>query len=494
MTQKLNVLINSFHLPVGRRILERGFASIPLGRCINITSFTELLKLSTEEPVRCDSGHLDAVDWNVIPPIDEELVEALRPCETVFFEMMNRDEGKGRSISFAERQRQYLRVLQYWNAVLEGEEINFFLSISPPHRFRTYVISCLCKHKNIPEFHFDHTSPIPALFYLSKDWEHPVIGLRERYAELRANPPENVVLSETLERYWHAQTGVGDPAPWFVHDPPPTQRQVWLAMAKSVLRRGLPRMLQQGVLFMVRRLRWKYWERWFRDRGRRTRARAMFRFYDENARAPDLGQRYLYLPFQLQPELTTCPLAGAYADQILIAQLLSALLPSDVLIYVKEHPNQQRLFPDGMCRDLSLYRELLALPNVRLVPRSFDTFALMEHALAVATATGSAGFEALFRGTPFLMFGHDYYQYAPGVFLIRSKEDCQSALQAVLNEECKPTLAELRLFLKALGDTALPGYLDDDDMKRASCVPEDECVENLGGMLQQGIKELFSFP
>ena len=48
---------------------------------------------------------------------------------------------------------------------------------------------------------------------------------------------------------------------------------------------------------------------------------------------------------------------------------------------------------------------------VRFMPRGFNSFRLQEHAEAIATVAGTAGFEALFREKPVIMFGHWFYQY-----------------------------------------------------------------------------------
>lgn len=489
---RLNVLINGLHESAGWPVLARGLRSFPIQRCINITSSALPPPLKTQEPIELHTGSIEDIDWNLIPPLDEELIEAMRSYEAVFLTMMNRNEGKGRFLSYAARKREYLQYLRYWSHFMKSREINLFISRSFPHRIRSYMLASLCKLWNIPALYFHQTSPIPALYYLSWDYETSIIGLPERFAELKKNPPpENAPLPITLERYLRAQTGQeGDPTPWFVHTPPLSPKEEHRRQLYLLFKKRAAKIRSQLKKALSKRMTGDYWSRAFRDRSRRRRAKTMFRFYDQNANVPDLSKRYIYLPLQLQPECTTCPMGGAYVDQILMVQMVSNLVPDDVLLYVKEHPNQERLFPDGACRDISFYRDLLAMPNVRLVPRKFNTFELMENAIAVATATGSAGFEGLFRGKPFLMFGHDYYQFAPGAYSIRSLEDCKRALHEVLVAEKKPTVSGMKLFLHALGDTTVPGYLS-PDMQEVSVASQVECIENLGGMLERRIQESF---
>ena len=157
------------------------------------------------------------------------------------------------------------------------------------------------------------------------------------------------------------------------------------------------------------------------------------------------------------------------------------------MIYVKEHPSQQRKHPDGKCRSMHFYRDLLEVRNVRFVPRSFGTFKLMEHCIAVATATGTAGFEGLFQGKPTLLFGHRYFQYASGVFLIHSVEDCCEALNSILEKGVKPTKEDMRLFMNALAKCSVHGY---SDLRRkcGSELSEDKNTESVGSALAEHIK------
>ena len=106
----------------------------------------------------------------------------------------------------------------------------------------------------------------------------------------------------------------------------------------------------------------------------RLRDQEMLASYDAVAGDPDLERRFIYLALHYQPELTTCPLAGAFVEQTLMAQLLAATMPSDVYLYIKEHPMQKKLIG----RYPGYYDALKSLPRTVLVKRSFDTFDLID--------------------------------------------------------------------------------------------------------------------
>ena len=85
-----------------------------------------------------------------------------------------------------------------------------------------------------------------------------------------------------------------------------------------------------------------------------------------------------------------------------------------------------------------------------------DTFELLDHALAVASATGSAILEGMLRRKPSLLFGHFFYQHGPGVHTIRTLPDCQRAMTEILEGKNIPSDCDIRLFLKAIEDCSTP--------------------------------------
>ena len=113
-----------------------------------------------------------------------------------------------------------------------------------------------------------------------------------------------------------------------------------------------------------------------------------------------------------------------------------------------------------------------------MIPKKYNSFRLIEHCTAVATATGTAGWEALFREKPVLMFGHFFYQYAPGVFRIHKKEECKSAIEKIISKKNKPNLDEILLYLKTLDDVTIRGNYH-STYQKASMIPEKESFDNL---------------
>ncbi|KZL05203.1 hypothetical protein [Pseudovibrio sp. Ad26] len=130
-----------------------------------------------------------------------------------------------------------------------------------------------------------------------------------------------------------------------------------------------------------------------------------------NYDAPKEGERFIYFPLHLQPEMTTDALGHEYCDQLLALEELLRKVPEDVYIYVKENPKQS-----GQMREASFFKRLQALPRVRYLPREVNSFDLIKESLAVATITGTAGWEALQMGKPVITFGSAWYRSLHGSF------------------------------------------------------------------------------
>jgi hypothetical protein len=169
----------------------------------------------------------------------------------------------------------------------------------------------------------------------------------------------------------------------------------------------------------------------YRFRGRRVKQRLLER-YKALSTPVKLDVPYVFVALHYQPEQTTCPTGGVFMDQYLMVELLSGTVPEGWLVYVKEHPFQFSMRGIGeRGRVPEFYDDLVALPNVRLVPWTTAPFGLIDNARAVATVTGTSGTEAVIRGTPVLVFGYAWYRDCEGVFYTPTTQSCRAALAAI---------------------------------------------------------------
>ena len=148
---------------------------------------------------------------------------------------------------------------------------------------------------------------------------------------------------------------------------------------------------------------------------------------------PDFDAKFIYVPLAFQPEQTTCPRGDVFDDQMLMLDILASSLPPGWFLYVKEHASQW--YPQSVeshqYRYRGFYERIAKLPGARLIPAGTSTFELISHAVAVATVTGTAGWEALLRRKPVLLFGYIWYMYCAGVFRVSDVSSSRAALQRI---------------------------------------------------------------
>ncbi|OGJ60118.1 hypothetical protein A2881_00990 [Candidatus Peribacteria bacterium RIFCSPHIGHO2_01_FULL_55_13] len=479
----IRAIVARFSSDVAQKTIREVLLKRPFDFCAVLSSDTvERLENVPEErqewfsssQVRgCDYA---GVDWSRVTPLDEELIERMRGCETVFMDMVMRLEWK-RSIPYAVRKQWYLRHLQFWNDYLIRQRINLYISAWIPHEIPDIVIYHLCKLRRIPVVYF-HTTTMRDVSFAEYAIEDPAPKIPQRYEALLREYAgvkdwKEIPLSASFNKRFASLT---TPA---VQKPPieSYKRLTYWGRIRRMLTAQPLLFLQFLVAYCTPtglRRALKTCERWMAVR--RTNA-----YYDAHAINPDFTRPFVYLPLHYQPEASTVPMGGTYANQLLVADLLNAHLPEDVLIYVKEHPRAG----GWLTRSPGYYAQLLAMKKVRLIARHVDTFLLREHCKAVATVTGSAGFEAIFRGKPVLLFGYRFYQYARGVFRVRTAEDCAKAAREIFMHHATPSLVESRLFLRAIEETCIHAVLDPWKLKVTHLSEEEHVRKCTDAILQE---------
>ena len=126
---------------------------------------------------------------------------------------------------------------------------------------------------------------------------------------------------------------------------------------------------------------------------------------------------FLFFPLHYEPERTTVPDGGKYYDQLKAVVKLRERLDPSIPILVKEHFLTFSMALHGHHgRSPYFYDVIKALPNTYLIDYRLNTRKLMKTANWVATISGSTLYESVALGTPAIMFGHSWFENAPGIF------------------------------------------------------------------------------
>lgn len=186
---------------------------------------------------------------------------------------------------------------------------------------------------------------------------------------------------------------------------------------------------------------------------------------DFEGKAVDWDAKFVYVPLHNQPEMSTQSLGGLFRDQLLLIEAVARSLPEGWRIYVKDNPRQ-----GTYARGPLFFHRLTRIKGVQLVPLDTSTYELSSRAQLTATVCGTAGWEAIRKGKPVLVFGGAWYKSFPGVFqwhegvdleAIASHQFDHAELEAAagnLQAACHPGIIEL-LYKDRAKDYDEPGNI-----------------------------------
>lgn len=331
------------------------------------------------------------IKWNDITPLDGYLVKDMAQCEQETLRMV--DRIKRIRNTYDTRRDYYLKNLRYWDYILKKYKINFFYRCAPPHEGYDNIIAHLCRIYGIRAVYSNPFFTNDGLFrYFASDVESVFPDFD--YRKDQDNPELLSEIKKYFEMHWNKNKPKIIPP---VNPKPAVQKRL-LKMNKSIIK-----------------------------------------FYNSKCVKPDLTKPYIYMPLHYQWEATTCPMGGVFTNQELAVEILSRV---GMPVYVKEHPRMSKN------RSLEFYQKMLAMPNVKFISTKEDNYSLIDNSMFVATITGTAGFEAMLRGKPVIVFGDIYYMYGPGVWHVACWDNLKNVLENIKNYI--PDENKIENFLKTL--------------------------------------------
>lgn len=360
------------------------------------------------------------------PPPSEEFIVSFSETESAVLTMMNKRFEK---MGLTERKRLYHTYLRYWSGVLKRFQPDAIIFPNVPHTCYDFVVYALAQRLKIKTIMIDPTW-ITDRVTIFTDYKERGGKLAAEVSALSSVSVSLDDLPDDIRRAYEWQTNnTEDATPVFLHAVKKKYAQGWLRRSFSVLKNLL------------------------RDNLKRE--------YKRVASPPDFGAPFVYVPLHYQPERTTCPQGGSFVDQVLMIETLAAALPAGWRIFVKEHPTQwlYRGLRFFSYRYKGYYEKIAAIPHTTLVPFDTNHYMLLTNATAVATLTGTAGFEAICRLIPVLVFGYPWYQDFPGLCKVHDVSMCADAFARIKAGQTF-TKQTVLAYLKALQNGTFHAYLD----------------------------------
>jgi len=404
------------------------------------------LKTSYPEAVQAQSmklrkGYFDYSDIGEPEPIDAEILEALSKYQSNMLSWL--EDTTGWNFSYFERRRYSYNILKYWNAVIKKMKPDIFIADSWPHTESDYPLYLLCKYYyNIPVLFVDFVPHFnqhyynvatsienlsePFLKYYKSDSSREISDVVKEYLEkIRANNPES---PEHIKKAYHRFNMMRK-----------SNFQNYINIFKLLI---TFRAFNQSVrAFKKNKMPWgsklsqltHFGYFMFKEK-LRVKNKKLKKIYDAISTQPSFSEKFIYLPAPYQPEANSNLSPGVYEDHFLVLEILSKAIPDNWMLYYKEHPGIfEPMLKGGLARDEEYYKKLKAMEKVQILPCSVDTFSLIDNSQAVATIGGTAGWEALIRGKPVLVFGSSVYQGCDSVFAITTCKDAVDAIDKIID-------------------------------------------------------------
>ena len=386
-----------------------------------------------------------------------DLIESLSNLESLYMQMMERFESWSGLITYERRINLYHKILKFWYNYLLKNNINVCVFMTIPHFGYDYIIYNLCKLIGIKTIMI-HRIPVvknsDPHIYIFDSLEHHIRDLKKRF-EFYLGNESKVKLNSHFVAHLSLQnnsdktfTGI-------------TIRQGYFRRVKykfsSIIKRA------QGL----KRLRpYMTWHDLFTRGIQIFRTNGLKNKYVSN---PDLNKKFVFFPLHKQPEASTSPMGDIFVFQDFVVDLLLEGLPEDVFIYVKPHVAKGKNY--------KFYNRIILHPRVVILDKNVSAFKLMQQSLAVATITGTVGWEAFMNDKPVLMFGNYFYQDAPMVHNVRSAGDIIKGLEIFdKNDMLKVEKTKIKkAFLMALQESTFRGWVDN----RYAAKSTMSAIENL---------------
>ena len=165
-------------------------------------------------------------------------------------------------------------------------------------------------------------------------------------------------------------------------------------------------------------------------------------------------EKFIFFPLQVEPERTVVYDAPFYANQSELIKNIAKSLPIYIKLYVKEHYNMRF----RSWREIKFYKELLDIPNVRLIHPSVNPEKILEKCSIVITTSSTAAMEAAFYEKASIVFADTVFSDLPSVYRIKNLEELPEIIKIAL--ETKVSLDDICKFVNLIEKNSF----DFDDM------------------------------
>lgn len=157
-------------------------------------------------------------------------------------------------------------------------------------------------------------------------------------------------------------------------------------------------------------------------------------FINKNFLTVIQDEKVILFGLPVMPERTILLSAPFYTNLFELIESIVKSLPIGYKLYVKEHPAMN----SRGWNKISFYKQLMRLPNVKLLHPNTKSVDLMKKSSLIIVITGTLGFEALCHNKPSITFADTDYSMLSCVTRIKSMEELPLAISTSLTKQVNP--------------------------------------------------------
>jgi len=162
----------------------------------------------------------------------------------------------------------------------------------------------------------------------------------------------------------------------------------------------------------------------------------------------DFNEKFVYFPLGVDEERNLLLAAPYYTNQLEVIRHIAKSLPVGYKLYVKENPAQVIRY----WRSISEYKDIMEIPNVRLIHPNFPAEKIYDNCSLVITIGGTSGFDAAFYQKPSIIFSDLGYSILPSVSQLNNIEHLPNLIRESLQK--KVSSDDLDKYLKILHENS----------------------------------------
>lgn len=139
------------------------------------------------------------------------------------------------------------------------------------------------------------------------------------------------------------------------------------------------------------------------------------------------NQCFVYFPFHVQLDYSLTIRSLEYLDQLSLVEYIARILPSGVLLLLKEHPASIGGFSYGRLKALLQQND-----NVKLIHPQENSYNIINNAELIITINSKAGAEALISNKEVIALGTAFYSRFSNVHFVQNLQELNTVLHEIL--------------------------------------------------------------